>query len=307
MLQVLILTLPFFAVILAGFIARKRRFFPRDAGNILARFAFFVALPAFLFLQLASAPVTEMWNPGFIARYEIGTLTVFTAAAIAATVFRITAVRRAIFALNATYSNYGYIGVPLSLAAFGPRAAIPLALILLADSIVLVVLTATTAALSPGIEFARTLKTTLADLAKNPLLLSVIAGFLWSLAGFSLPQIPEKFLYLLAGAAAPAALFALGITLAGSRVVDARVEIFTVSAFKLIIHPALVAALFLTLPGIDPVAVKVAILAAALPIAANVYAMSAYYNAYTGATAAAILVSTIGASVTVPAVLYFLL
>ena len=307
MLQVLTLTLPFFAVILAGFIARTCRFFPRDAGNILARFAFFVALPAFLFLQLASTPVAEMWNPGFIALYEIGTLTVFTAAAAAATVFRITAARRAIFALNATYSNYGYIGVPLSLAAFGPRAAIPLALILLADSIVLVVLTAATAALSPGIEFARTLKTTLADLAKNPLLLSVVVGFLWSLAGFPLPQIPEKFLVMLAGAAAPAALFALGITLVGSRINDARAEIFTVSAFKLIIHPALIAALFLTLPGVDPVAVKVAILAAALPIAANVYAMSEYYNAYTGATAAAILVSTIGASVTVPAVLYFLL
>ena len=47
-----------------------------------------------------------------------------------------------IFGLNSSYPNYGYIGVPLSLMAFGKEAAIPIALILVADSIILLTLTA---------------------------------------------------------------------------------------------------------------------------------------------------------------------
>ena len=78
------------------------------------------------------------------------------------------------------------------------------------------------------------------------------------------------------------------------------------SLFKLIVHPLLLAVLFLGWPGIDPLWVQVAILAGCLPIAANVYAMSEYYRAYTGRTAAAILLSTVVASASVPAVLFWL-
>ena len=307
MLYVLQLTLPFFAIIGIGAVCRRIGFIEASAGSLMARFAFYVALPPFLFMKVAAAPVEQMLNLGFVIRYEIGTFVIFVGAAlIGGMLFRLAGSERAIFGLNAAYSNYGYIGVPLVIMAFGEAAAVPSALILLADSIMLVVLTAGFAALTPSVKLLTSLKNTLLALLQNPLLISVVGGFFWALFSLPIPVVIENLFTMLAGAAAPAALFALGITLAGQSLSSGLPEVMCLSLFKLIVHPLLLAVLFLGWPGIDPLWVQVAILAGCLPIAANVYAMSEYYRAYTGRTAAAILLSTVVASASVPAVLFWL-
>lgn len=307
MLYVLQLTLPFFAIIGIGAFCRRIGFIEASAGSLMARFAFYVALPPFLFMKVAAAPVEQMLNLGFVIRYEIGTFVIFVGAAlIGGMLFRLAGSERAIFGLNAAYSNYGYIGVPLVIMAFGEAAAVPSALILLADSIMLVVLTAGFAALTPSVKLLTSLKNTLLALLQNPLLISVVGGFFWALFSLPVPVVIENLFTMLAGAAAPAALFALGITLAGQSLSSGLPEVMCLSLFKLIVHPLLLAVLFLGWPGIDPLWVQVAILAGCLPIAANVYAMSEYYRAYTGRTAAAILLSTVVASASVPAVLFWL-
>ena len=309
MFDVLQLTLPFFAIIGLGAFCRRIRFVEAEAGRMMARFAFYIALPPFLFLSVAAAPVEQMLNPGFILRYELGTFIIFVGSAlIGGSLFRLQTTERAIFGLNAAYSNYGYIGVPLVILAFGEAAAIPSALILLADSIVLVALTAGFAAINPSVKLTQALATTLLNLTRNPLLISVIGGFIWSVLGLPLPVVLGNTMQMLAGAAAPSALFALGITLAGQKLSSNMPEVLFLSLAKLAIHPLLLAGLFLLWPETgsvtDPVWIQVAILAGCLPIAANVYAMSEYYSAYTGRTAAAILVSTVIASATVPLILY---
>jgi hypothetical protein len=68
----------------------------------------------------------------------------------------------------------------------------------------------------------------------------------------------------------------------------------------------LVAGLFLLIPGQDILWIKVAILSACLPVAANVFMLADHYQTYAGRTASAIFASTLLASLTVPVVLYFL-
>ena len=80
----------------------------------------------------------------------------------------------------------------------------------------------------------------------------------------------------------------------------------TISLMRLLVHPALVAVLFLMVPGQDPLWIKVAILSACLPVAANVFILSDHYGGYSGRSASAILVTTILASLTVPVVMYYL-
>jgi predicted permease len=114
---------------------------------------------------------------------------------------------------------------------------------------------------------------------------------------------------MLAGAAAPTALFALGITLVGQPIRAALSELTALSLLKLIVHPALMAAVFLLWPAdqpIDRLWIQLAVLFASLPIAANVFALSQFYNVYTGRTATAIMLTTICASVTVPVILFLL-
>ena len=111
---------------------------------------------------------------------------------------------------------------------------------------------------------------------------------------------------MLADAAPPVALFALGATLYGQPIRAAAAEVSVIGLFKLVIHPLLVAALFLLIPGQDIVWIKVAILSACLPVAANVFMLADHYQTYAGRSASAIFVSTLLASLTVPVVLYIL-
>ena len=305
--DILSLTIPFFGIILLGAFSRSSGFFDEQAGRILARFAFFVVLPAFMFVSITSAPVSEVANPHFILRYEAVTIIIFALAIVFATrILGLSGRSSGIFALNATYPNYGYIGVPLAILAFGEGAVVPMSLILVCDSIMLLLLTAIFTRDKGSGDLSSALVQMLRSMSRNPLLLSVLTGFIFSASGLTLPKMPIFFLDMLAGAAAPTALFALGITLVGQPIRSARAELGTITILKLVIHPLLMAAVMLTMPGLDVLWIQTAILFACLPVAANVFALSEFYQAYSGRTATSIMLTTLIASVSVPATLYAL-
>ena len=77
MLDVLPITIPFFAIILCGSLARLRGWFSEESGQILARFAFFVVLPPFMFIAITSIDVAALFHPGFVLRYEFVTISMF--------------------------------------------------------------------------------------------------------------------------------------------------------------------------------------------------------------------------------------
>jgi predicted permease len=181
-----------------------------------------------------------------------------------------------------------------------------MSLILVCDSIMLLLLTAIFTRDKGSADLSSALMQMLQSMARNPLLLSVLAGFIFSASGLTLPDMPIFFLDMLAGAAAPTALFALGITLIGQPIRSARAELGTITILKLVIHPLLMGVVMLTMPGLDVLWIQTAILFACLPVAANVFALSEFYQAYSGRTATSIMLTTLIASLTVPATLYAL-
>ncbi|XDZ66846.1 AEC family transporter [Alphaproteobacteria bacterium LSUCC0684] len=304
MLDVLSLSIPFFALIFLGLGARAISFCDENGAKLLSRFAFFVALPPFMFINIAASNAQDILNWGFVWRYETGTIVIFLISAfIARSLFRLTRSETGIFGLNSVYPNYGYMGVPLAILAFGEAAALPMALILLADTIVLLALTSIFVSkegqgmLDVPLQIIRTM-------ARNPLMISVISGLAFSALGVEMPVIAHRFIMMLAGAAAPVALFALGATLYGQPIRSAMAELNTLTMIKLVIHPWLIAALFIFFPGQDILWVKVAIISSCLPVAANVFMLSHVYGAYSGRTASTIFLSTMVATLTVPVVLY---
>ena len=306
MLDVLNISIPFFALIFLGFGAHAIGFIDVAGARTMSKFAFYVTLPPFMFLKITASDPAAILNWGFIWRYESSTILIYlTAALIAQILFRLGRLESGIFGLNVAYPNYGYMGIPLAILAFGDEAALPMALILFADTIVLLTLTACFVSGNEGGPVAAIKRISFTMIA-NPLVIAVLAGLLFSASGLILPKIPQQFGTLLAGAAAPVALFALGATLFGQPVRAAAAEVSAISLLKLILHPLLVALFFLGLPGQEPLWVKVAILSSCLPVAANVFMLANHYGAYTGRTASAILISTALASATVPMILYWL-
>ena len=304
MLDVLAISIPFFILIFLGTAARAVGFCDAGGAKVIGRFAFFVVLPAYMFVNIAANDPKAFFNLGFLWRYELATIIIFGGSAVFSRLaFGLPRAESGIFGLNNAYPNYGYIGVPLVILAFGEEAALPMGLMLFADTVVLLGMTAFFVA-KESRSLAATLGQILLTMAKNPLLQSVVAGLLFAASGLTMPLVMERTLTLLANGAAPAALFALGATLYGQPIRQAFGEVSAITVIKLIIHPLLVAALFIMIPGLELIWVKVAIVAACLPVAANVFMLSQFYDTYSGRTASAILASTVVASVTTPITLY---
>jgi len=310
MADILALTIPFFGIILLGSLTRLKGWFSAADGRMISRYVFFVVLPPFMFVAITARPLNDIFNPEFTLRYELVTLSMFIIAfAVGRYLLRLSRKESGLFGLNASYPNYGYIGVPSALLAFGEAAAVPMAVILVVNNAVLVFLVAlfTTDESSGG--FGPTVRKTLSSLLKNPLLMSVVAAMVFSASGLSMPEMPALFLDLLAGAAAPTALFALGIALVGQPVRDAWGELGALALFKLFVHPLLMALVFLGWPAIgpypfDPLWIKIALMFSCLPVAANVFNLAEFYGVYSGRTATSIMLSTLIASISVPAMMY---
>jgi len=304
MFDVLAISIPFFALIFLGTGARAVGFCDEAGARVIGRFAFFIVLPAFMFTYVAANDPRDFFNFGFLWRYELVTIIVFAGSAVFARLaFGLTRAESGIFGLNNAYPNYGYMGVPLVILAFGEEAALPMGLMLFADTVVLLALTAFYVS-KESRSIASALGQILLTMAKNPLLQSVVAGLVFASSGLTMPLVMERIITLLANAAAPSALFALGATLYGQPIRQAFAEISAITIIKLIAHPALVAAVFLLIPGLDLLWVKVAIIAACLPVAANVFMLAQFYQTYPGRTASAILASTVMATFTTPITLY---
>ena len=312
MADILALTIPFFGIILLGSVTRLRGWFSAADGRMISRYVFFVVLPPFMFVAITARPLNDIFNPEFTLRYELVTLTLFGLAFIVGRyLLKLSRKEASLFSLNASYPNYGYIGVPLALLAFGEDAAVPMAVILVVNNAVLVLLVALFITDETRGGTGSTFVKTMASLVKNPLLMSVVVAMGFSASGLTMPEMPALFLDLLAGAAAPTALFALGIALVGQPVRAAWGELGALALFKLFMHPLMMALVFLGWPAIgpypfDPLWIKIALIFSCLPVAANVFNLAEFYGVYSGRTATSIMLSTLIASVSVPAMMYMI-
>ena len=307
MATVLSISIPFFTIIFLGMFTRAIGFFQRPDARTLSKFAFYVTVPPMLFVNLADKDPAQVLNWGFIWRFELATLVVLlSSAVIAKRLFGLSRSESGIYGLNAAYPNYGYIGIPLGILTFGDAAAVPLAVILFVDSILLFCFAAI-AVSSRGAGWISTSAGVLQTMAKNPFLIAITASLVFSASGIEMPRFVDKVLLLLAGAATPVALFALGVTVFEQSLQSSVGELLGISLYRLILHPLLVALLFLGMPGVDPLWIKIAIMSACLPVAANVFVVADNYGAYGVQSASATLVTTIAASLTVPIYLYWTL
>ena len=312
MADILALTIPFFGIILLGSLTRLKGWFSAADGRMISRYVFFVVLPPFMFVAITARPLNDIFNPEFTLRYELVTLTLFGLAFIVGRyLLKLSRKEASLFSLNASYPNYGYIGVPLALLAFGDDAAVPMAVILVVNNAVLVLLVALFITDETSGGTGSTFVKTMASLVKNPLLMSVVVAMGFSASGLTMPEMPALFLDLLAGAAAPTALFALGIALVGQPVRAAWGELGALALFKLFMHPLIMALVFLGWPAIgpypfDPLWIKIALIFSCLPVAANVFNLAEFYGVYSGRTATSIMLSTLIASVSVPAMMYMI-
>lgn len=300
MADIFLRTLPFFAIIGLGLWAGRSRFFTEEATAFLTKFVFFFPLSAMLFRFSATLPFGDIFNAPLAAGYLWGTAAIYGIATIVGFLRRLDMGTIAVESQCAAIGNTGFLGLPMLAALFGDAAIGPIMLVL---SIDLVVFSSLIVILINGSRDGRLTLRTLQliglGLLKNPMIVSISAGLVWSALALPIPAPMGDFLTILAGAATPGALFAIGASLASKSAERVQVAAW-LSVCKLIGHPILVAiGVFVIFPT-DPFSAAIAVSAASLPVAGNVYMLAQHYGIAPQRVSAAILFSTAASILTVP-------
>ena len=312
MLQVLLVTFPFFALVLAGYVAARRRMLPLDAIPGLNGFVLFFALPCLLFRFGSSIPITKLLDASAFLTYMVCAL-VLVGFVVAVSLNRRIGWNDAAFgALVAAFPNTGFMGVPLLVALLGPAAAGPAILTILVDILITTSLCTALSRLDGADEHgvARAARNALRGVLVNPMPWAIVLGALASAVELQLPAPVLQTLGLLADAASPVALFTIGAVLARSQMQRPGAALpplplrdyLPIAVIKLLVHPMLVllvgvAAIQLGVP-LERFTLTVMVLVAALPSASNVSLLAEKYGANNGRIARIILVSTAAAFVT---------
>lgn len=302
--HLLALTAPLFLLVLVGYGLVRWGHWDKVVSDSLTRFVFAVAVPTLLFRLMTGFPKLPPVDTRLLLAYFGGSLVVFVLARLASwRLFGLDGVAQSVFGVGTIFSNNLLLGVPLAKTLLGEASLPAVSLLLVFNSFLLWTL------VTVSIEWARNreasmrgLLQTAKDVARNPIVASIIIGTAYGYTGLPLPQMIDRTLELIGEAAVPLSLIALGMGLGEFGIRDRFPVSVGICAFKLAVHPAIVLALAyaLKLPALETQAI---VLMAALPVGANVYLMARQFRTLGGPVAGSLVLSTVLAAASAPVVL----
>lgn len=298
------LSLPFFSLVFVGYALVYFLRLPKSWSDKLSRFVFSVALPAMLFRLMSDFSALPPVDLRLLLAFFGSCLIVFVFGRLVAwKAFGMDGVGQSVFALGGVFSNNVMLGLPLAKIVLGDAALPAVALILIFNALILWTLVTVSVewAIHGSLSLKGGAKTLLAVLT-NPIVAGIVAGTLFGLAGFSLPEAIDVPLALLGRAAAPAALLALGMGLAEYGIREGWQVSFTITAIKLLLQP-LVVWLLARLLHLPPMETQVVVLLASMGVGANVYLMSRQFKVLEGPVAGSLVISTALAALSTPLIL----
>jgi malonate transporter and related proteins len=309
MADVLNLAIPYFSLIFIGFACGKLRPLPEQGLAWMNFFLLYVSLPALLFGITSKTPFEELNNPPFLVATTCGTAAAFFVAMAAGRMFGRLSFRDATLAgLAGGYGNIGYMGPGLALAVLGAKASAPTALIFCCDSIFLFSIVPLLIALTDSGDrhWLHALGLLVKQIVLNPLIMSACAGALAAAFHFHPPVAIDNTLLFLQNAAAPTALFVLGVTVALRAFGRVPWEVPAVVIVKLLIHPLIVFTLMLLLGPFPNSWAATAVLMASLPPALNVFVIARQNDAWIEPASVAVMIGTFASVVTLTGAMWLI-
>lgn len=297
--------LPVFIVVLVGYVMRKRGTVDEHFVGSISNVVFYYALPARMFLDVATSDFMELMNLRFILVTVVGTIGVFLAAwLVISHCFHDGRIIAA--AVHSAYrGNYIYIGLPIIQnilqTDYVACSVLILTFVLPVYNILGVLIlswySGDMSKLKPG--------KLLLDILKNPMILAVIFGVLYGLTGLPMPYAAEKSLTYLGAIATPMALLMIGARMVGNSIKGEEKVIRLTMLFKLVLGPLIMTlvAIYLGMPREEIVSVFVLF---AVPTAMNVFIMTKSMGGDDGLAANAILTSVPGSVVAMTVGIYLM-
>jgi malonate transporter len=289
MLDLFTIVFPVFGLIGIGYLARRTGFVSERMGEGLSEFVFSLSVPCLIFRTLVKADIPEAQPWGYWISYFVGVAVVWLLATmIGRRFFRIKGVSSVVAGFSAGQANTVFVGVPMILKAYGEEGAVPLFLLL---AVHLPVTMTLATVLAEGRQASPLL--ILRRLATHPIVVGILAGSALRPVAHAVPTPIWQIMDLIASAAVPCALIAMGIALRRYGMKMGWKLPTVISVLKLVIHPLVVLLLAGYVFQIPPVWVGVAVLFASCPSGINAYLFAERYGEGVALASSAVTLSTI--------------
>lgn len=304
-MDIIFTIVPIFSVILLGWLARSKGFIPGAFMGPANRLVYYFAIPAMVFRALARGSLKNDFNPVLLGCTLGAILMCFAMAWILIRLTAVPARRAGTFIQSAYHGNLGYIGLAVSYYFLGKQgfasAGILLGFIMILQNFLSVVVLEVYADSQSAGDHG--LFTIIKKIMGNPVILSALAGMLFSLTGAALPQVLDRTLDIIGGMALPLALILIGASL-NFELIKARFRQVLVSGLiKLVVLPATGLFLFLFW-GLDVEIFLPGLILLAAPSATISYIMAMEMDGDTQFAVAAISASTLFSALTYSVWLY---
>ena len=205
-------TIPIFLMMLLGMLFRKLGWMDEVFAAKMNKFVFLVPLPVLLFEQLATVDFSEVWDIKFIIFCFVMTAISITISTLISLLWKDRSIKGEF--IQATYrSSAALLGIAFIQNIYGTAGMAPLMIIgsvPLYNIMAVVVLSV----FKPGNNsFDKALvKKTLKGIATNPIIIGIVAGFVWSALKLSMPSILHKTVSSIGATATPMGLMSMGAT-----------------------------------------------------------------------------------------------
>jgi len=284
--------LPVFGLVACGYLAGRLGLVTQASSVALNQFVYAFALPAMLFIAVYRGSLDEILSGGFLAAVILATLgTAIAGFALSYFVAGASPAESTLRALNASFANTGYLGIPLVSVAYGERAALPAALATVATNIVSFALAIVCLELFVNPRRGG-LRRALGGVVRSPLIWPIALAILFVGLEIKIPLPVERFATLLAAAAGPCALFAIGLFVSQLSIRAGAAASWPSVVLKLVMHPILMALLAYCVLSIDPFWAKIAVVCASLPLGATAFVLAQRYKLLEAETSTGAVIST---------------
>ncbi|OYU45782.1 MAG: transporter [Burkholderiales bacterium PBB4] len=300
--------LPVVFLIVVGLVTGKLQLIRQEAVRDLSNLVFLVLTQALLFRTMSSVHVEQLdFRP--VSLYFAVAVALYTGLLL----IQGPSSRAAVLALSGTFSNTVMIGIPLIGLAYGKEALVLLftlislhALVLLTMATVVLELLSAREQVQASGSAPRHRLATIGRAVRNavvhPVPMPIIAGLLFAQTGWVLPEVVDRPLLLLGNAFGPVALVLVGVTLSQASFGRELKAALMIAGVKTVLHPTLMALAGWAL-GLRGMPLTVLVVAASLPIGANVFLFSQRYQKAEDLVTASVAVSTLVALLTVTLVM----
>jgi predicted permease len=297
--------LPVFGLVACGYLAGRAGLVTQASSVALNQFVYAFALPAMLFIAVYRGSLEEILSGAFLLAVIVATVGTAAAGFLLSRMNGAPNADNTMRALNASFANTGYLGIPLVTVAYGERAALPAALATVATNFVSFALAIVCLELFVNPQRGG-VRRALRGVVMSPLIWPIALAILLVFLEVRIPVPLERFATLLAAAAGPCALFAIGLFVSQLSIRAGAAASWQTSVLKLVVHPALMAVLVYQVLSVDPFWAKIAVVCASLPLGATAFVLAQRYKLLEAETSTGAVISTAASVLTVSLVMALL-